>query len=52
MIPTTKYVDIEPMSDDAYIDLLSNHLHETIRQHPDEIGLVLSYADLVDHQKK
>lgn len=46
------YVDGDPMDDDDYIMLLSTHLKEIIEPHSDEIGLVLSYTDLVENNTK
>ena len=47
-----KYVDIEPLSDEDYIELLSRHLKQVIAEHPEKIDLVSAFEDILKNEKE
>lgn len=46
-----KYVEIDPLPDDEYIDLISQHLKQVIVEHPEKIDLVLAFEDIIKNER-
>lgn len=46
-----KYVDIDALPDEEYINLLSRHLKQVIAENPEKIDLALSFEDILRNEK-
>lgn len=46
-----KYVEIDPLPDEEYIDLLSKHLKQVITENPEKIDLVLAFEDVIKNER-